>query len=159
MELLQSAEFKRYSQYDTKPFNNQVIFGIFAVEKFLKGVLIMNDLGKRIQELRKQNKLSQIELASKINVSKSQMIRYENKGVQPPADILNKIADILNTSVDFLINGNTDEKAQAILKNTELLQRFKEIDNLPQKEQAVLLDVISAYLRDFKAKQAFGLTA
>jgi transcriptional regulator with XRE-family HTH domain len=119
----------------------------------------MSDLGKRIQELRKQSKLSQIELANKINVSKSQMIRYENKGVQPPADILNKIAEILNTSVDYLINGNTDEKAQAMLKNAELLQRFKEIENLPEHEQSVLLEVISAYLRDFKAKQAFGLTA
>lgn len=119
----------------------------------------MGDLGKRIQELRKQNKLSQIELANKINVSKSQMIRYENKGVQPPADILNKVADILGTSVDYLINGNSGEKAQAALKNTELLQRFKEIENMPQKEQTVLLDVISAYIRDFKAKQAFGLTA
>ncbi len=119
----------------------------------------MSDLGKRIQELRKQSKLSQIELAGKINVSKSQMIRYENKGVQPPADILNKIAEILNTSVDYLINGNTDEKAQATLKNAELLQRFKEIENLPEHEQSVLLEVISAYLRDYKAKQAFGLIA
>ncbi|MBN1951786.1 MAG: helix-turn-helix transcriptional regulator [Bacteroidales bacterium] len=119
----------------------------------------MNELGKRIQELRKQNRLSQVELAGKINVSKSQMIRYENKGVQPPADILNKIAEILNTSVDYLINGNSDEKALATLKDAELLKRFKEIENLPEREQSVLLDVISAYLRDFKAKQAFGLTA
>jgi transcriptional regulator with XRE-family HTH domain len=118
----------------------------------------MNDLGKRIQELRKQSKLSQIELAGKINVSKSQMIRYENKGVQPPANILNKLADIFGTSVDYLINGNSDEKAQATLKNTELLQRFKEIENLPKREQSVLIDVISAYIRDFKAKQSFGLT-
>ena len=54
----------------------------------------MPDLGKRIQELRKQHKLSQVELAEKIQVSKSQMIRYENKGVQPPADTLNKLAEI-----------------------------------------------------------------
>lgn len=72
----------------------------------------MTDLSKRIQELRKENKLSQVELAGKIEVSKSQVIRYETKGVQPPADILNKLADILNTTVDFLINGTTDEKAQ-----------------------------------------------
>ncbi|MFW5872940.1 MAG: helix-turn-helix domain-containing protein [bacterium] len=115
----------------------------------------MSDLGNRIQELRKQHKLSQVEMAEKINVSKSQMIRYENKGVQPPADILNKLADVLGTSVDYLINGNTGEKAQATLKNTELLQRFKEVETLPEREQSVLLEIIGAYIRDFRTKQAY----
>lgn len=110
----------------------------------------MTDLGNRIQELRKRAGLSQTELATRIEVSKSQMIRYENKGVQPPADILNKLADVLNTSVDFLINGNTDEKAKATLKNTEILQRFKEVETLPDREQTVLLEIIGAYIRDFR---------
>jgi len=112
----------------------------------------MNELGKRIQELRKQHNISQNELADRVNVSKAQMSRYEVKGVQPPADILNKIAEVLGTSVDYLINGNTDEKAKASLKNTELIQRFKDIEALPEEEQNVLLQVISAYIRDFKAR-------
>jgi len=115
----------------------------------------MTDLGKRIQELRKQQKFSQVELAEKINISKSQMIRYENKGVQPPADTLNKLAEIFNTSVDFLINGNTGEKAKATLQNTELLQRFKEVESLPERERTVILEVIGAYLRDFRTKQSY----
>ena len=69
-----------------------------------------------------------MELAEKIQVSKSQMIRYELKGVQPPADTLNKLAEIFNTSVDYLINGNIDEKAKAALHDAELLQRFKEVE-------------------------------
>lgn len=117
----------------------------------------MDSLGNRVQGLRKENSLSQNELANRINISKAQMSRYEVKGVQPPADVLNKIADVLNTSVDFLINGDTDEKAKATLKNTELLQKFKEMDTLPDKEQSVLLNVISAYLRDYKAKQAYAV--
>ena len=115
----------------------------------------MNSLGNRIQELRKQAGLSQTDLAVKINLSKSQMIRYENKGVQPPADILNKLADVLNTTIDYLINGNSNEKAQATLKNTELLQRFKEIEGLPEREQTVLLEIIGAYIRDYRTKQAY----
>jgi len=117
----------------------------------------MTNLGDRIQELRKRSGLSQVELASRIGISKSQMIRYEGKGVQPPADILNRLAEVLGTSVDFLINGNTDEKAKAALKNTELLQRFKEVETLPEREQSVLLEIIGAYLRDFRTKQAYLL--
>ena len=117
----------------------------------------MEELGKRIQELRKQQKFSQTELAGKINVSKSQMIRYENKGVQPPADTLNKLAEIFNTSVDFLLNGNTDEKAKATLKSAKLLQRFKEVESLPERERTVILEVLGAYLRDFKTKNTYAL--
>jgi transcriptional regulator with XRE-family HTH domain len=113
-------------------------------------------LADRIQLLRKQAGLTQIELADQIGVSKSQFIRYESKNVQPPADTLNKLANVLGTSVDYLISGDKNEKAKASLKNSELLQRFKEIDALPEPEQNILIKVISAYIRDFKAKQAYA---
>ena len=48
------------------------------------------------------------------------------------------------------------EKAKATLKSTELLTKFKDIENLPEKEQSVILEVISAYIRDYKAKQAYS---
>jgi transcriptional regulator with XRE-family HTH domain len=117
----------------------------------------MNELGKRIQELRKQNNISQNELADRANVSKAQMSRYEVKGVQPPADILNKLADVLGTSVDFLINGTSTEKAQNTLKDAELIKQFKEIEVLPDNEKGTILRVVSAYIRDFKARQAYAV--
>ena len=113
-------------------------------------------MADRIQLLRKQAGLTQIELAGKIGVSKSQFIRYESKDVQPPANIINKLADVLGTSVDFLISGDKTEKAKASLKNSELIQRFKEVDSLPEEEQGVLIKIISAYVRDFRAKQAYA---
>ena len=116
----------------------------------------MNELGNRIQELRKKFKFSQIDLADKISISKSQMIRYENKGVQPPADVLNRLADLLETSVDFLINGNSDQKAIASLKNTELLHKFKEVEVLPEREQSVIVEIMSAYIRDFRSRQNYA---
>jgi transcriptional regulator with XRE-family HTH domain len=115
----------------------------------------MNNLGKRIQVLRKEQSISQAELAGLAGISKSQINRYENKGIQPQADILNKIAEILKTSVDYLINGDSGEQAKNTLKNVTLLQKFKELEQLPEREQSVMIDVISAYLRDFKAKQAY----
>lgn len=116
----------------------------------------MDNLGARIQELRKQNKFTQVELALKIGVSKSQINRYENKEVQPPADVLNKIADLFGTSVDYLLNGHVEEKAAATLKNAELLQQFKQVEKLPQEEQSTIIKFLGAYLRDFKTKQAYA---
>jgi transcriptional regulator with XRE-family HTH domain len=123
------------------------------VEKLSK---MKETLADRIQSLRKLAGLTQVELADKISVSKSQFIRYESKNVQPPANIINKLADALGTSVDFLISGDKTEKAKASLKNSELIQRFKEVDSLPEDEQGVLIKIISAYVRDYRAKQAYA---
>ena len=90
------------------------------------------------------------------SISKAQLSRYENQSIQPPADILNKIAMILNTSVDYLINGNTDEKAKATLKNADLLKQFREEEELPEDEQKVVVKFIGAYLRDYKTKKAYA---
>jgi hypothetical protein len=42
------------------------------------------------------------------------------------------------------------------LKNSELLKRYKEIDDLPEEDQGKLIKIISAYVRDFRAKQAYA---
>jgi hypothetical protein len=41
------------------------------------------------------------------------------------------------------------------LKNSELLKRFREVETLPEREKSVLMEIIGAYIRDFKTKQAF----
>ena len=46
--------------------------------------------------------------------------------------------------------------AKASLKNSVLLQQLKEIDILPEEEQSILIKVISVYIRDFRAKQAYA---
>jgi len=116
----------------------------------------MNDLGERIQKLRKEAGYTQQELAKKIEISHTQMARYEIKGVQPPADVLKKLADVLGTSVDFLIFGTSEEKAQNALQDAELIRQFKEVDQLPDGEKITILKVISAYIRDFKTRQAYA---
>lgn len=118
----------------------------------------MAQLGERIKDLRKERGIAQQKLAEIISVSKSMINRYENKGVQPPADVLNKIAGALDTSVDFLINGNKDEKAMATLKSAELLKQFKQVEDLPDDEQSTVIKFVGAYLRDFRAKQAYAST-
>lgn len=60
-----------------------------------------------------------------------------------------------NTSVEYIMNRNSGEKAKAIPKNTELLQRFKEVEALPEQKPMVFMEIIGAYTRDFRTKQAY----
>ena len=112
-------------------------------------------LGKRIVELRKMKGLSQSDLAQRVSLSYAQIGRYETKGVQPPAEILKRMAEALDTTVDFIVNGANDERAKASLKDAELLRYFKDMEVLPDSERSTLVKLIGAYIRDFKARQAY----
>lgn len=115
----------------------------------------MSDLGKRIQELRKKNNLTQQELAKRISISHPQIVRYEKKDVQPPADVLSRMADVFNVSIDYLVNGNKSDKVEQTLKDAELIKQFKQLDQLPEDEKKSILKVLSALIRDFNARQAY----
>jgi len=117
----------------------------------------MSDLGKRIQELRKQTGLTQAQLAEKIGISHTQLTRYESKGVQPPADVLERLANVFDTSIDYLVRGNKSEHVENALKDAELVKEFKKLDQLPEDEKKSILKVISSLIRDFNARQAYML--
>jgi len=117
----------------------------------------MNALGQRIIELRRKNNLSQTELAKQVGLSYAQIGRYETKGAQPPAEALKKIADALGSTVDYLIYGNSDEKAQATIKDSELLQQFKALEQLDEKDKNTIKDIIDAFIKRSKLNQIAAL--
>lgn len=65
-------------------------------------------LGRRIATLRKKNKLTQEELAKKLQISRSSLSLYELDKREPDFDTLTKIADLFNVSLDYLM-GRTDQ--------------------------------------------------
>tara|TARA_R110001592_G_scaffold178589_1_gene419714 strand:+ start:848 stop:1201 length:354 start_codon:yes stop_codon:yes gene_type:complete len=114
-------------------------------------------IGKQIQSLRKINNLNQSQLAEKIGVSLTQLQRYENKGVQPPADILKKLADTFNTSIDFLVYGDSEQKAQQSIKDNDLLSQFKAVEELDGKDKSTIKDIIDAFIKRSKLQNIAAL--
>lgn len=123
--------------------------GYFCVDNYLKRHIMANQkaaLGDRIAELRKARGWSQSELAKKVGVSYTQMSRYEIKGVQPPADTINKLADTLGTSIDFLVGGNGDERARASIGDAELLRQFRAVEQFSDDDKSVVKKLIDAFI-------------
>lgn len=88
-------------------------------------------LGERIKLLRKDQGITQDQLAEYINVSRSSVNGYENDGVEPSLSVLVKIADRFNVSLDYLLE-RTEEKynINALDKDTkEFLLKVIEIAN------------------------------
>mgnify|MGYP002713279769 CR=1 FL=1 len=102
-------------------------------------------LGSKIKQLRQARGWTQEELASQIGVKQKQISSYERGTSNPTTDVLIKIAQVFEVSLDYLaLNGNAVQGAGNI-KDRELLQYFEAIDNFPdeQKQSAKqLLDLI-----------------
>ena len=62
---------------------------------------------ERIRNLREDKDLTQTEIAKHLNISQRTYSRYENDERSIPIEIISKLADYHQTSVDYLI-GRTD---------------------------------------------------
>lgn len=67
-------------------------------------------VGKNLKKLRKQHHLSQTETAKMLGVSQTQYSAYERDQYEPSNETLVKMAEIFNTSTDYLL-GRYDKKA------------------------------------------------
>lgn len=63
----------------------------------------METLGRRLRKLRQSNKLSQEQVAQRLDVSKNAISQYERGLRQPSYDILRKMVSLYHTSADFLL--------------------------------------------------------
>ncbi|MBQ4098050.1 MAG: helix-turn-helix transcriptional regulator [Clostridia bacterium] len=74
------------------------------------------DLSNKIKNYRKENDLTQQDLADKLFVSRSLIAKWEQGRGLPTADVLEKLADLLDVSFNELIS-EKDEKTVAIETN------------------------------------------
>lgn len=63
-------------------------------------------IGERIGELRKEKKLSQGQLADFLGVSRQAVSKWENDASSPDTLNLIKLADALDTEIEYLATGN-----------------------------------------------------
>jgi len=102
-------------------------------------------LGERINKLRKEKRLTQAGLASNVGVSVAQLTRYETQGVQPNAEVLKRMAMVFGITIDFLVNGTTQQKAEDAITDAKLLGLFKQIESLNAEDKNVVSKLIEAF--------------
>ena len=65
---------------------------------------------KGLKQVRKERNLNQLKVAMDLNISREALSHYENGKREPSLDMLNKLSQYFNVSIDFLINGKEFEK-------------------------------------------------
>lgn len=64
------------------------------------------DFGLRLKKLRENKGLSQLDLASKLDIKKATISGYERNVTTPSLEIFTKLVYILGTSADYLLGIN-----------------------------------------------------
>lgn len=90
-------------------------------------------IGEKIRELRIKRDINQDELADMLGTTKQTVSRYEKGDRQANQDILFKLSDIFNVSIDYFFppKKNTTDELERALKMTEGL-KAEEIEFLNQ---------------------------
>jgi transcriptional regulator with XRE-family HTH domain len=107
----------------------------------------------RLRELRRQRNLSQTELGQLVGIHYTHVGRYERGVSRPSAATLMRLADALGVSGDYLIEGAADDQANARLQDAELLRAFRDVEQLPTEDKAVIKSLLDAFLTRRRLEQ------
>lgn len=111
----------------------------FIIKAYTKRKDFFNMLSKNIKTLRKSKKLSQEDIASKLNVVRQTVSKWEQGISVPDSYTLIKLSEILETPVNILLGETlTDEKtedADSISKKLEIINyRLAGMQNAKRKK-------------------------
>lgn len=107
------------------------------ISNYIGGVIM-----ERLKQLRERKNMTQVRLGIELGVSQETISGYEIGKAVPPADMLVKLADTLDASVDYIL-GRTDDKQLKKLSKSDLnnqeLELISIFQSLPEskRERAV----------------------
>jgi transcriptional regulator with XRE-family HTH domain len=103
------------------------------------------NLPARLKLKRLQKGLSQTELAERTQLSHVHVGRIEKGQSQPTADVIRRLAEALEVSSGYLLDGETSE-AFPRHSDPEIYRRLQEIEQLPEEDREVVMKLIDAFL-------------
>jgi transcriptional regulator with XRE-family HTH domain len=109
--------------------------------------------GARLKTVREAKGLSKVELSHRVKIHYSQIGRYERNQASPSADILKKMANALDVSTDYLMNGTTADLAAENLQDKTLINQFNRVAELSDDNKKVVSTLIDAFLFQQEMRQ------
>ncbi len=114
------------------------------LQALMQDTALRKEFGARLKQLRKQRHWTQKELANKIDIRYQLLNKYEGGQHIPPAETLIKLAETLDTTVDYLLTGNPVEETP--LASANLFRRFKALEAFSEEDKTTVIHVIDAII-------------
>ena len=109
-------------------------------------------IGENIRRLRKEANMTQKDLADKLEISVSNITKYEKEQLEPNLNILKKLGEVFNISADELLNSDTktttlsDDFINFVIHKYKLNINVKDISD---KDKELLLNIAVATSKVF----------
>lgn len=104
-------------------------------------------LGAGLAALRKQNHLTQVQMAKHLRISQQQVASYEAGRVKVPISALPKLAAILATPIEQIVGVEKKTKRGPASK---LQQQVERISQLPRSKQKFIIEMLDAIIHKEK---------
>lgn len=111
------------------------------------------EFSERLKDLRKQARLTQVDVAEKLGISQPAYASWERGAKKPTQENLVKIAQIFNVSVDYLVGNSDEENTNKDLEDIELLFRMNS-KGMTDEEKEVFKKELIKFMEE--RKKAFG---
>jgi transcriptional regulator with XRE-family HTH domain len=115
------------------------------MEAEAKSIKKKSAVGSRLAEARRRAGLTQVEMAEKLGVTQQVITFWEREAPAPRAEMLPKIAVLLNISIDELLGISKEGVKKGPVSRLE--RQFNEVGKLPKRQQEKILGVVDALLK------------
>lgn len=109
----------------------------------------METFGNKLKECRNEKGFSQTELAKRIETYHSIIGKYERDEVKPTIDVVKRLANVLETTVGYLL-GETEDRE--LLKDPAMLKRLNDITKFSNDDKNHILYTLDAMINSVKLK-------
>ena len=92
----------------------------------------------RLKELREKKKLSQLQVAKRLDITRASVSSYENNIATPSVDVLIKLALLYRVSTDYLLGIDN--------------RRVIVIDDLTPRQQSVIETIMDTLIAEFQTR-------
>lgn len=110
------------------------------------GTAKQSKFGERVAAARRARSMTQGELADKTGIHISHVQRMEAGTTQPTLDVLKRMAEALQTSIDELVFDRASEIASGRLSDAELIEQLAAIETFPDRDKQAIKTILNAMI-------------
>ena len=118
----------------------------------MKDTAIRKAFGARVKELRKAHGWTQKQLAAQLDIRFQLLNNYEGGQHSPPAENLIKLADVLKTTIDYLLTGNPEQEFPKV--DNTLFRKFQAMERFSPNDKQTVITIIDALIAKHKVEHA-----
>lgn len=103
-------------------------------------------VGQRVRRLRQERGWSQAQLGSRLGAHQKQISSYERGVHVPSADVLIRMAELFDVSLDNLLAGTVSASQRAEIADRDLVRQMELIDKLPTEDKTAIKAVLDSFI-------------